>query len=193
MRRSRSETAETRERIVSTARKMFVKEGLAAVGMREVMAGAKLTQGGFYRHFESKQQLIAEANETAFDRLLAMFESVTEGKSPGDSVETIVRLYLCQSQDKRNTYLCPLAMLGAELSHCDARVRAVATGGHRRLVRLIADRLTHLAKADRLAAASGIASTMVGAVMLANIASDKAIARSILRDAQTLIRARLGT
>ena len=64
MRRSRLETEETRKRILSTASRLFLERGLAAVGTREVMAGAGLTPGGFYRHFASKEHLIAEANKT---------------------------------------------------------------------------------------------------------------------------------
>jgi TetR/AcrR family transcriptional repressor of nem operon len=191
MRRSRSEAAETRERIVSIASKKFMEEGLAAVGMRDIMNAAGLTQGGFYRHFDSKEQLIAEANGAAFDRLLAMFESKVVSKSSAEALEKIVSLYLGQSQTKENTYFCPLAMLGVELSHCGPQVRAIASAGYQRLVQLIADRLMHLTRAKRVALASGIVSTMVGAVMLANIAEDKSAARSILDNAHALVRARL--
>jgi TetR/AcrR family transcriptional regulator, transcriptional repressor for nem operon len=191
MRKSRSETAETRERIVSTASKMFLDEGLGAVGMREIMGAANLTPGGFYRHFESKEQLIAEANSTAFDRLIAMLESETVGKSSAKAVEGIVSLYLGQSQGKEKPYLCPLAMLGAELSHCDPQVRAIAIHSYQRLVQLVADRLTHQTKATALATASGIVSTMVGAVTLADIAPDQATATSVLSNAQALIKAHL--
>ena len=59
MRKSQAETVETKARILSTASKMFLDKGLGAVGMREVMAGASLTPGGFYRHFGSKDQLVA--------------------------------------------------------------------------------------------------------------------------------------
>src|SRR5579871_426996 len=61
MRKSRAETAETRKRIVETAAKAFRKQGIAATGVAEIMATAGLTHGGFYRHFESKDQLVAEA------------------------------------------------------------------------------------------------------------------------------------
>ena len=47
--------------------------------MRDVMKAAELTGGGFYRHFSSKDQLVAEAIRAAFDRLLTMFDTVTEG------------------------------------------------------------------------------------------------------------------
>jgi TetR/AcrR family transcriptional repressor of nem operon len=190
MRKSRSEAAETRARIVSAASKMFLDKGLGIVGMRDVMAGANLTPGGFYRHFQSKGQLIAEANSVAFDRLLAMLESETVGKSPAKAVERILSLYLGQSQGKEEPYLCPLAMLGAELSHSDPQVRAVAINGYQRLVQLIADHLTHRTEREALAAASGIVSTMVGAVTLADIAPDAATASAILKNAQTLIKER---
>ena len=188
MRKSRSEAAETRARIVATASSMFLDQGLAAVGTREVMAGADLTPGGFYRHFQSKDQLIAEAISAAFDRLIAMFESEIKGMPAAEAVERIVWLYLHQSQQEENPYLCPLAALGAELSHADPQVREVARKGYQHLVQLIAKHHPQLTKSEALVSASGIVSTMVGAVTLADIAPNPATARDILRDAQALIK-----
>jgi TetR/AcrR family transcriptional repressor of nem operon len=191
MRRSRLETEETRKRILSTASRMFLEKGLAAVGTREVMAGAGLTPGGFYRHFESKEQLIAEANRTAFDRLYAKLESETAGKPPVKAVERIVSLYLSQSRRAETPYLCPLAGLGSDLGHSDLHVREVAVEGYMRIVQLIADRLTLVPKAEARKIAGGIMSTMVGAVTLAGIAEERGAARSILNDALSLIKYRL--
>jgi TetR/AcrR family transcriptional repressor of nem operon len=187
MRKSRDEAAETRARIVSTASKMWLDEGLGTVSMRDVMAGADLTPGGFYRHFRSKDQLVGEANQAAFDRLIAKLESETAGKSPAKAVERIVFLYLHQSQAQDQLYLCPLAMLGAELRHCDSQVRAIAADGHRRLVELIVKHLPHKTRREALATASGIVSTMVGAVTLADIAYDSRTANAILNNAQVCI------
>ena len=191
MRKSRAETAQTRGRIVSAAAKMFLEKGLSGVGMRDIMAAARLTQGGFYRHFASKEQLIAEANGAAFDRLHDMLARETRGMSPPEAVEKILALYLGQSRGKKQPYLCPLAMLGAELSHSDQQVRAVAMSGYRRLVELVADQLGHLARRDALATASGIISTLVGAVTLAGIAPDPATAHAILSNARALIKERI--
>jgi TetR/AcrR family transcriptional regulator, transcriptional repressor for nem operon len=188
MRKSRSEAAETRARIVSTASKMFLDQGIAAVGTREVMAGADLTPGGFYRHFASKDQLIAEAIGAAFDRLIAMFESETQGMPAAEAVERIVWLYLHQSLREQKPYLCPLSMLGAELSHADPQVREVAMNGYRHLIQLIATHYPGLTKSEALLNASGIVSTIVGAVTLADIAPDAATQRDILRDAQAIVR-----
>jgi len=58
MRKSREETAQTRQRIVDTAAVEFRSGGIATTGVADVMAAAGLTQGGFYRHFESKDALV---------------------------------------------------------------------------------------------------------------------------------------
>ncbi|MBV8509146.1 MAG: TetR family transcriptional regulator, partial [Xanthobacteraceae bacterium] len=61
MKRSKIEAAETRRRIVKTAAAEFRRKGINATGLNDVMAAAGLTHGGFYRHFASKDQLVAEA------------------------------------------------------------------------------------------------------------------------------------
>ena len=188
MRRSRSDAAETRERIVSTASMMFLEKGLESVGMRDIMAAAGLTPGGFYRHFESKEQLIVEANSAAFGRLVEMFETETAGKPNGEALEIIVWRYLNQSQVEGNTFRCPLSMNGGELSHCEPKVRAVALSGYQRMVELIANRVTHVSKAEAVAIAGGVVSTMVGAVTMANLASTKNAVNAILSNAHGVIR-----
>jgi TetR/AcrR family transcriptional regulator, transcriptional repressor for nem operon len=192
LRKSRATTAETRDRILSTATKMFLDKGLGTVGMRDIMAGASLMPGGFYRHFQSKDQLIAEASGTAFDQAYAMLEGETTGKSPSEAVERIVSVYLGQTQAEGKPYLCPLAMLGAELRHSDPQVRAIAIDGYQRIVQLIANHLTDETKSRALITASGIVSTLVGAVTLAEIAPEPAIASAILSNAKALIRELVG-
>jgi len=191
MRKSRAEAAQTRDRIVLTAAKIFLEKGLSGVGMRDVMAAARLTRGGFYRHFASKEQLTAEANGTAFDRLHDMLAGETRGMPPPEALERILALYLGQSRGKKQPYLCPLAMLGAELSHSDQQVRVVAMNGYQRLVQLVADQLGHSTRLEALATASGIVSTLVGAVTLAAIAPDPTMANVILSNARALIKERI--
>lgn len=53
--------AETRARILDSARRLFNRRGLTEISIDEVMAGAGLTRGGFYSHFASKEELYAEA------------------------------------------------------------------------------------------------------------------------------------
>ncbi len=147
MRKSRIETAGTRERIVSAAARLFLDRGLETVGTRDVMKAADLTGGGFYRHFSSKDQLITEAIRAAFDRLLGMLEKEVAGKTGFEALERIATLYLEQSKTHRDTaapYLCPLAQLGSELRHSAPAVRIAAFEGHERLASLIARCLADL-------------------------------------------------
>jgi TetR/AcrR family transcriptional repressor of nem operon len=156
--------------------------------MRDLTAGASLTPGGFYRHFRSKDRLIAEVSSAAFDRAFAMLESETMGKSPTEAVERIASVYLGQSQVPEKPYLCPLAMLGTELRHSDPQVRAIAINGHQRIVQLIARHLEYRTRRTSLAIASGMVSTLVGAVTLAEIAPDPAMGKAILSNAMVLIK-----
>jgi TetR/AcrR family transcriptional repressor of nem operon len=78
-------------------------------------------------------------------------------------------------------------MLGTELRHSDPLTRAIAMEGYQRLIQLIARHLTHHTKRKALTIASGIMSTLVGAVALAEVAPDSAVACAILKDAKTVI------
>src|SRR3982751_6204753 len=51
----------TRNRIVQAARKLFNRDGFAAVSISNVMSEAGLTHGGFYKHFARKEDLYQEA------------------------------------------------------------------------------------------------------------------------------------
>src|SRR5215470_7244368 len=69
MRKSKQEAAQTRERIVRAAAGEFRQHGIVATGLSDLMAAAGLTHGGFYRHFESKDQIVTEASSIALAAL----------------------------------------------------------------------------------------------------------------------------
>src|SRR5260370_41816690 len=70
MRKSREEAAETRKRIVRAAAHQFREKGIVATGLAELMKAAGLTHGGVYKHFASKDQLVAGATAVAGGSLL---------------------------------------------------------------------------------------------------------------------------
>jgi TetR/AcrR family transcriptional repressor of nem operon len=167
MRKSKSDTAETRKRIVSTAAQVFLDQGIAATGIADVMAAAGLTQGGFYRHFDSKEQLTRIA-----------------GKPPREALDTIVHLYLHQRRGKDPVFLCPLANLGSELQRWNEEVKAAAIDGYQRLVQLVAMQIERLEIQDPQRVADAIVSMIVGAVTLSQLAPDPTKAKAILVNAQ---------
>ena len=67
MRHSKAEKAKTHKRIVAIAAKRFREEGLAGIGIADLMKEAGLTVGGFYKHFSSRDALVAEAVGSALE------------------------------------------------------------------------------------------------------------------------------
>ena len=70
MRKSKEEAALTRKRIVTAAAEEFRKNGIVATGLNDLMKAAGLTHGGFYKHFESKDQLVTEACAEAVETMI---------------------------------------------------------------------------------------------------------------------------
>jgi TetR/AcrR family transcriptional repressor of nem operon len=58
MRHCKAEKAKTHERIVAIASKRSREEGLAGIGIADLMKVAGLTVGGFYKHFKSRDALV---------------------------------------------------------------------------------------------------------------------------------------
>ena len=65
MRVSRQQAAENRKRVIETAGRLFRENGFDGIGLKDLMAGAGLTQGGFYKQFASKDELVALATHQA--------------------------------------------------------------------------------------------------------------------------------
>jgi TetR/AcrR family transcriptional repressor of nem operon len=160
MRKSKAETARTRERILEAAGSQFLTHGLTDAGLTRVMKAAGLTNGGFYRHFASKDELIAEACRKALATVTADLESRNHRDHPATG--------------------CPLAFLGSELARADLRTRQEATEGFLRIARLIARGLKHIPVQKAEAQSLAIVAAMVGAVTLARIVPDSRISNSIL-------------
>ena len=187
MRKSRSETAESRARIVANASRLFLTEGISSVGTREIMSASGIAQGGFYRHFGSKEQLLEEAYHEVLDNLFTMFEERTAGMAAREALKTVVELYLSQSPTLSEVGLCPLAMLGSELKHTSETIRSVALLGYERFVGLLERYLTRMKKPHPRALATAISSALVGAVTLASISPRKAAAQQILKSAREYV------
>jgi TetR/AcrR family transcriptional regulator, transcriptional repressor for nem operon len=155
--------------------------------IRDVMSAVGLTQGGFYRHFESKEQLAAEATENALDEWIESIRSKIEGESPTRSLQIVFSSYLKISARKDLGKSCPLAALGSEMGRSSLGVRLAAMSGHRKMIDIVSAQLVHLPDNVAASVANAMVSTMVGAVMLSQIAEDRKEAERILANAQSLL------
>src|SRR5260370_8940287 len=138
MRKSRIEAAKTRERIVTAAAAEFRQHGIAATGLADLMKAAGLTHGGFYRHFKSKERLVAEACSAAVARMGERVAASASRKRGRKGLETAVADYLSTEHRDNLRDGCPLAALGAELARADTQTRAAATAGFLKLVDALA-------------------------------------------------------
>jgi TetR/AcrR family transcriptional repressor of nem operon len=174
MRKSREEAAQTRRRIVDAASREFRKNGIVATGLNDLMKAAGLRHGGFYKHFESKDQLVAEATTAALDALL-------EGMTAHPTLNAAVAAYLSTRHRDNLASGCPLAGIGSELSRSDMEAREAATAGFVRLVDILAGK-PGTAEARRRALVA--AATMIGAVTMSRMVTDPELSAEILREAE---------
>ena len=187
MRKSKQEALRTRERIVAAASEEFRQYGIVATGLAELMAAAGLTHGGFYKHFQSKNQLITEAASAAIATSTKAMKSVGSERPGLAGLKTLVGKYLVAHHRDNPGQGCPFAALGAELTRCDDKTRDVATQGLRDYVGVLASHLESLKPGEAKNRAMAIFATMVGALILARISNDETLSRSILRNAQETI------
>ncbi len=86
MRVSRIQAAENRERILDVATRLFRERGIDGIGVDDLMKAAGLTHGGFYGHFKSKEDLVAQACARAVTRMRQNWTNVVD-QSTGDPLE----------------------------------------------------------------------------------------------------------
>ena len=180
MRKSKQEAAETRRRIVKAAAAKFRLNGIGGTGLSDLMAAADLTHGGFYRHFDSKDQIVAEACAAAAESAMATFFS---NKSPQSGLKARVAKYLSPAHRDDPSAGCPLVALGSEIARCDEKTRAAATQAFLELVNIIAAESgkTRADVARRRALVA--AATMIGALTMSRIVTDPELSAAILREA----------
>jgi len=187
MRRSKQDAAETRRRIIIAAAAEFRRNGITDTSNSDLMAAAGLTHGGFYRHFESKDQLVAEACDAAVRSMVHKFAAAAVGKSARRRLGAATARYLSTDHRDDPAHGCPLAALGSEIARCDEGVRSAATDGFRRLVAIIAAQYEgtrpDLAKQRALAAAS----MMIGALTMSRIVTDPEFSSEILSQANSYL------
>jgi TetR/AcrR family transcriptional regulator, transcriptional repressor for nem operon len=183
MRKSKQEAAETRERIVATAAAEFRENGIGATGLSDLMAAAGLTHGGFYRHFASKDQLVAEACAEAVESVAEMFEGALARHGKSNGLKAVAARYLSARHRGAPANGCPFAALGSELVRADAATRARATEGLSRIVDILASGYAGIRPDAAKRRALVALSTMVGALTLARLVTEPALSDQLLRDA----------
>ena len=184
MRKSKQEAALTRQRIIKAAAAAFRKNGIAGTGLSDLMASAGLTHGGFYRHFDSKDQVVAEAFTAAAESLAEELAASASRKSPQRGLKAIVEKYLAAAHRDEPADGCPVAALGSEIARGDERTRAAATLALLKFVEIIASQFDKTRPDVARRRAWIAAATMIGALTISRIVTDSELSAAILRQAE---------
>ncbi|MCX4027369.1 TetR/AcrR family transcriptional regulator [Endozoicomonas sp. SM1973] len=121
----------SRQRILTSAARLFTHKGYDNVSINEVMADASLTRGAFYTHFSSKSELYAESIITAAMSGSSLLQQLASGKQ---SLASLTKAYLSLEHREGEMMHCPLAFLVTDVSQRDDTVRNVYTKAFRGFV-----------------------------------------------------------
>ena len=188
MKVSREQAAQNRERILDAAAQLFRERGFDGVGVADLMKEAGLTHGGFYGHFSSKEDLIAEASARALTGSLALLAKAAE-RASGDPLSAVAGAYLASSHRDNPGAGCLLAALGPDVSRQGPAVRRAATDHLRAAFDLLAKLVRGTSKAARRRKAISTYATLVGAMVMARAVDDRALSQEILDAAQASVKA----
>ena len=179
--------AEIHQKIVKDAARRVRTEGLSGAAVSAVMRDTGLTHGGFYKHFESKDELVIEALREAFREIADHLAQVAQQSPPGTGWKAIVQAYLSPEHSDHAEWECPLAALGSELARADkpmkARIFGELANYRARMLPFMPGRRT----ADKERTFFAIFSTMIGAIELARVLPEPAMRAKVLGTAREFL------
>jgi TetR/AcrR family transcriptional repressor of nem operon len=175
---SQAEKEKTRERIVASAARLLRERGVEGASVADVMTDAGMTHGGFYRHFETKDDLVEVALDRAFDQHLSSAERRLDDGADVNVIEGFIAHYLSDGHVAHAGQGCPIAALSGEMSRVPDGVRARFAAGVKRMISFVSRNYSG-SPAQRRAKAYRQVAMMAGAVAMAR-SSDPETAAEIL-------------
>ena len=179
MKVSREQAAQNRERILDAAARLFRERGFEGIGVADLMKEAGLTHGGFYGHFSSKDDLIAQASARELTRSLEHWSNFA-GRASDDPLSAVAGTYLTRSHRDNPGTGCVLAALGPDVSRQGPAVRHAVTDYVRSVVDLLVKLVPGKSKAARRQKAVSTYATLVGAMVLGRAVDDRTLSQEIL-------------
>jgi len=169
---------ETRTRIVRSAQRLFNLGGFDGVSIDQIMAGADLTRGGFYKYFASKSDLYAEAMDCFFTNPAwgNRWEGVEVDPGAGPLGPQIVRAYLSRQHLQNVEDSCPMVALPGDVARSGANARRAYENALAAMIRHL--QIDAAGQPDRTTALA-IAALCIGGMVIARASDDAAIADEV--------------
>ncbi|WP_410581967.1 TetR/AcrR family transcriptional regulator [Amycolatopsis sp. lyj-108] len=168
---------ETRRRIVETAGRRFKRDGIDGSGVATLMKDAGLTNGAFYAHFESKEDLVATAVSEQLREQREWLDSIAPGRA---GIEQMVREYLSPEHRDNPEGGCPSAALLDEITRCADPTKQAYTDSVLAFIDDIAARLAPHDPASARVKVLSVYASLVGTLQLSRALADRKLADDIL-------------
>ena len=178
MRYEKDRKEQTRRKIVETAARRFREHGIEAEGVKSLMSEAGLTNGAFYNHFASKEDLAREAIAAAMDERVARLR---HWLASGEGLEGMIRSYFSTRHRDNPGKGCPSTVLAAEIARHSDEVRGAYTTGMQEFVDLAATHWHALPREEARSNAMALYGLMAGTMPVARAVNDATLAEELLQ------------
>ena len=187
MRVSRIQAAENRQTVINVASRLFRERGFDGIGLKDLMEGAGLTQGAFYKQFASKEDLAVEASRRALESASQRWSAAIAEK-PDDPLGAVIAFYLSAGHREEKLDGCPVVALGSDAARQGAAVKAAFEEGIKAYLEVLGPLLPETDGKDTNGRAMVALSTMVGAMTLSRAVNDPNLAQAFLNAAVEHVR-----
>jgi TetR/AcrR family transcriptional regulator, transcriptional repressor for nem operon len=187
MRVSRTQAAENRETVINVASRLFREHGFDGIGLKDLMKGAGLTQGGFYKQFASKEDLAAQASRRALESAFTRWSAAISAK-PEDPLGAVMAFYLSMGHREKKMDGCPLVALASDAARQGSEVKASFEAGIKAHLEVLSRLVAETEDSEAKGKAMAVLSMMVGAVTLSRAVNDPDLAQAFLDAAAEQIR-----
>ena len=182
MRVSRIQAAENRQTVINAASRLFREHGFDGIGLKDLMEGAGLTQGAFYKQFASKQDLAAQASRRALESASRRW-SAAAAANPKDPIGAVIAFYLSTEHREERMDGCPIVALGSDVARQGSDVKASFEAGIKAHLELLGRLIGETDGEEPSGKTMAILSTMVGAVVLSRAVNDERLSKQFLEAA----------
>jgi TetR/AcrR family transcriptional regulator, transcriptional repressor for nem operon len=178
---SKASKANTHARLVAAAAARFKERGIDGISLSDLMKDLQLTHGGFYKHFDSRDELVAEALDLALAQSSqAMREHLFDGDKP--DIPGFVDFYLNEAHRDGRAGGCAVAALAGDAPRKSADVQAQFRKRIESNLETLSEALTLSGSGDESRAkALLVLSSLYGALMMARAVGDSALSREVLQ------------
>ncbi len=175
----------THQLLLNEASDIIRLHGPDSISISQLMSRAGLTHGGFYAHFRSREQLIAEAVTFMFNQQFQLLEKLLHQSPSVHGIEEYVNLYLSEGHRDRREKGCPVAALSGDIPRQSEAAKKNFSSGMQKIINLLSAELDSAGYKSAKALGTLMISQMVGAIVLSRNVADPAWSREILEQAKS--------